>query len=150
MLEWTAWSAHLFPFLSPLHLPAERDQLSLSLENQFAHADQVLSDFGETLFAFVTEESRPVDQALVDLLQSLLVVPTELHLLPHPGRESCSLDHLHVEETLTFLLPDRGVLTVGQRTGRAVAQPCDVVFISTEVLTLGPGQKEEIRCYLCS
>ena len=55
----------------------------LSLEDQFAHADQVLSDFGETLFAFVSDESRPVDQILIDLFQSFLVVLTELHLHTH-------------------------------------------------------------------
>lgn len=52
----------------------------LSLQDQFAHADQVLGDFGETLFAFVSDESWPVDQILVDLFQSFLIVLTELHL----------------------------------------------------------------------
>ena len=42
---------------------------------------------------------------------------------------------------VTFLLLDGGVLTVGQRARRAVAQPRDVVLISAEVLTLRPGQK---------
>lgn len=55
----------------------------LSLEDQFAHADQVLGDFGKTLFAFVSDESRPVDQILVDLFQSFLVVLAELHLRTH-------------------------------------------------------------------
>lgn len=55
----------------------------LSLQHQFAHADQVLGDFGETLFAFVSDESWPVDQILVDLFQSFLVVLTELHLQTH-------------------------------------------------------------------
>lgn len=50
-------------------------------------------------------------------------------------------------DVFTFLLSDGGVLTVGQRTGRAVAQPCDVVFIPTEALILRPGQKDERRCY---
>lgn len=44
-----------------------------------------------------------------------------------------------VVSTLTFLLPDGGVLAVGQRTGRAVAEPRDVELIPAEVLTLGPG-----------
>lgn len=87
-------------------------------------------------------------------------------LLPKPGGKSCSLDHLHVEEALTcnhkdfvstrvvsrgggaalftFLLPDGGVLTVGQWTGRAVTQPRDVVFIPAETLVLGPDNKEKI------
>lgn len=55
----------------------------LSLQDQFAHADQVLGDFGETLFAFVSDESWPVDQILVNLFQSFLVVLTELHLPTH-------------------------------------------------------------------
>lgn len=55
----------------------------LSLQDQFAHADQVLGDFGETLFAFVSDESWPVDQILVNLFQSFLVVLTEFHLQTH-------------------------------------------------------------------
>lgn len=59
------------------------EQDSLSLQDQFAHADQVLGDLGESLFTFVSDESRPVDQILVDLFQSFLVVLTELHLHKH-------------------------------------------------------------------
>lgn len=44
---------------------------------------------------------------------------------------------------VTFLLSDGGVLAVSQRTGRAVTQPCDVVFITTEFLTLRPEQRDE-------
>ncbi len=62
----------------------------LSLEDELAHADQVLSDFGETLFAFVSDESRPVDQILIDLFQSFLVVLAELHL------HACTHTHTHV------------------------------------------------------
>lgn len=100
----------------------------------------------------------------------LLAEESKLHLLPHLGRKRCSLDHLHVEETLTwnithtlgrqprrvligrwrrvgvtFLLPDGGVLTVGQRAGRAVTQPCDVELIPTEALTLGPGRERNTK-----
>lgn len=102
----TARSSHLFPLLPLLNLPAERNQLPprtrhrsdckytvsqaglcctltrylLPLEDQLAHADQVLSDFGESLFTLVSDEARPVNQVLVDLFQSFLVVFTELHL----------------------------------------------------------------------
>lgn len=55
-------------------------QYLLSLEDQLAHADQVLSDFGESLFTLVSDEPRPVNQVLIDLFQSFLVVFTELHL----------------------------------------------------------------------
>lgn len=94
------------------------------------------------------------------------------HLLPHLGRKSCSLNHFHVEETLTcerkqqylltsrwfrtamgvnggcirrytLLLSDGGVLAVGQRTRWAVTQAGDAVFITTEVLTLGPENRDE-------
>lgn len=44
----------------------------------------------------------------------------------------------------TFLLPDGGVLTVGQWTGGAVTHSSDVVFIPTETLGLGPGDKDKI------
>lgn len=46
---------------------------------------------------------------------------------------------------VTFLLPDGGVLAVGQRAGRAVTQPRDVVLIPTEVLTLCPGGEKMIQ-----
>lgn len=36
-------------------------EYSLPLEDQFAHADQVLGDFCESLLAFVSDESGPVD-----------------------------------------------------------------------------------------
>jgi len=52
----------------------------LSLQCELAHADQVLGDLSEALFTFMSEESRPVDQVLVDLLQSLLIVLAQLHL----------------------------------------------------------------------
>lgn len=55
-------------------------QNSPPLQNQFAHADQVLGDLGEALLAFVSQEAGPVNQVLVDLLQSFLVVLTEFHL----------------------------------------------------------------------
>lgn len=42
---------------------------------------------------------------------------------------------------LTLLLPDGGVLTVGQRAGGAVAHPRDVVFVATEALALGPDER---------
>lgn len=45
---------------------------------------------------------------------------------------------------LTFLLPDGGVLTVGQWTGGAVTHSSDVVFIPTETLALGPYDKDKI------
>lgn len=45
----------------------------------------------------------------------------------------------------TFLLPDGGVLTVGQGTGGAVTHPRDVVFIPTETLAFGPDNKEKIK-----
>lgn len=53
---------------------------SLPLQDQFAHADQVLGDFGEALFTLVSDESGPVNQILIDLFQSFLIVLTELHL----------------------------------------------------------------------
>lgn len=46
---------------------------------------------------------------------------------------------------VTFLLSDGGVLAVGQRTGRAVTQPCDVVLITTEALTLRPEDTKKTR-----
>lgn len=52
----------------------------LSFECELADADEVLCDLGEPLFTFVSYETRPVDQVLIDLLQRLLIVLTELHL----------------------------------------------------------------------
>lgn len=46
----------------------------------------------------------------------------------------------HVAPDVTFLLPDGGVLTVGQRAGGAVTHPGDIELISTEVLTLRPAR----------
>lgn len=49
---------------------------------------------------------------------------------------------------VTFLLPDGGVLAVGQRAGGAVAHPSDVELIPTEVLSLRPAagrRREKIR-----
>lgn len=48
-----------------------------------------------------------------------------------------------LQADVTLLLPDGGILAVGQRAGRAVAQTREVVFISTEVLTLGPDSQRE-------
>ena len=45
--------------------------------------------------------------------------------------------------TLTLLLSDGGVLAVGERTGLPRAQPCDVVLMTTEVLTLRPEAGEQ-------
>lgn len=46
---------------------------------------------------------------------------------------------------VTFLLSDGGVLAVGQRTRRAVTQPGDVELITTEVLTLRPGDTRKTQ-----
>lgn len=43
---------------------------------------------------------------------------------------------------LTFLLPDGGVLAVGQRAGGAVAEPGQVVLIAAEALRLRPANDE--------
>ena len=56
-----------------------------SLEDQLPHPDQVLGDLGEALLTLVSQEPRPVDQVLVDLLQSFLIVLTELHLQRSTG-----------------------------------------------------------------
>lgn len=46
----------------------------LSLECQLPNADQILCDFGEALLAFVPDEAWPVDEVLIYLLQSFLIV----------------------------------------------------------------------------
>lgn len=49
---------------------------------------------------------------------------------------------------VTFLLPDGGVLAVGQRAGGAVTHPSDVELIPTEALSLRPAggrRRENIR-----
>lgn len=53
---------------------------SLSLQRELADADEVLCDFGETLFALVPDITWPVDEVLVNLLQGFLVVLIQLHL----------------------------------------------------------------------
>lgn len=94
------------------------------------------------------------------------------HPLPQSAGERRPLDRLHVEVTaawreeekrkvtpqrhqspncvcvggqswvLTFLLPDSGVLAVGQRAGGAVAEPGQVVLIAAEALRLRPANDE--------
>lgn len=66
-----------------------------------------------------------------------------LALLPRPADLRSAGQADESERGLTFLLPDGGVLAVGERAGRAVAQTRDVVLIPAEVLTLGPGQRNE-------
>lgn len=75
-------------------------------------------------------KSLPVNQILINLLQSLFVIPGQFYFLPHASWESRSLHSLHVQIADTFLLPHSGVLTVSQRTGLSVTQPCKVVLIS--------------------
>lgn len=53
---------------------------SLSLQRELADTDEVLCDFGETLFALVPDVARPVDEVCIDLLQGLLIVLIQLHL----------------------------------------------------------------------
>lgn len=77
----------------------------------------------------------------VNLLQRLLVVLIELHLLPELVRRMRSLGCLHVEVAYTLLLPNRSVLRVGERTRPTIAQPCEVVLVSAEVLTIGLDPK---------
>ena len=48
-------------------------------------------------------------------------------------------------DQLTLLLSDGGVLAVGKWTGLPRTQPCEVVLITTEVLTLRPGVECEQR-----
>lgn len=46
---------------------------------------------------------------------------------------------LQLAALCTFLLPDGGVLTVGQRTRRAITQAGDVKLVATETLSFRPG-----------
>ena len=44
----------------------------------------------------------PVDQMLINLLQSFFVTPWEFDFLPHPAGKCCSFYRLHVEVTHTY------------------------------------------------
>lgn len=49
------------------------------------------------------------------------------------------MEVLQLAALCTFLLPDGGVLTVGQRTRRAITQAGDVKLVATETLSFRPG-----------
>lgn len=72
---------------------------SPSLQCELADADEVLCDFGETLLALVPDVTRPVDEVLVDLLQSLLIVLIQLHLRGEGGETITGMtcEHIHVK-----------------------------------------------------
>jgi len=72
-------------------------------------------------------------------LDGLFEVSRELDLLPEPVGKGRSLDGLHVEEANAVLLPDGGILGVGQGAGRSVAEAGQVVLIPAELLSLGLG-----------
>lgn len=52
----------------------------LPLESEFADADQVLCNLGKSLLALMSDESWPVDEVLVYLFQSLLIVLAQSYL----------------------------------------------------------------------
>ena len=70
-------------------------------------------------------------------MNCLLEIPRQLDLFPEPVGEGGSLDRLHVEEDNAALLPDGGILGVGQGTGGPVAEAGEVVLIPAELLSLG-------------
>ena len=73
---------------------------------------------------------------LRDLGQGRGVVPRQPNLLPELRGEVGPFDRLDHQIAPPVDLPDRRVSTIREGTGRLVAQPSHVHFISTEVLSL--------------
>ena len=104
------------------------------MELHFSHSLQHLSEFGQSLFAFVDYELRPVYQLFIYLFERLLVVLVQLHFLPELAGSVSPLSCLHIEVADPLLFPDCGVLRISQRAGPAIAQPSEIVLVSAEVL----------------
>ena len=95
----------------------------LSFECELADAYQVLGDLREALFTFMSEEPRPVDQILIDLLQGLLIVLAQLHLERSNAttmRVSPCLTQIYIVVLGTFISPEE------QPTKPTGSTPCCV------------------------
>lgn len=75
---------------------------------------------------------RPVDELLVDLLESSSIPVRELHTLPLPPRRVRTLRRLDIQIHHTLLLADRRVARVRKGARLPVAQTGQVVFIAAE------------------
>lgn len=128
--------------LTSLDVRSEWDEKFLPAQLQFPHADQVLSDFHESLLALESNEAVPVQEVFVDLLDGLVEVAAEFSLLPSLVREGEALCCLHVQVDHAIFLSDGRVLTVGQRARLPAAQSRQIVFISAEILCFRCGTVE--------
>ena len=64
---------------------------------QFPQLDEVLSDLGDALLAFMDREIRPILELLVDLLERGRIVGGQLDFLPEMLGRVGALDRFHVQ-----------------------------------------------------
>ena len=85
------------------------------------------------------EEFRPEHQASIDLLERFTVVGRQFDAFPHLGGEVGAFNGFHVQIKDSGFRggANGGVAGIGERAGLPVAEACDVVFISAEVLLFG-------------
>jgi len=122
--------AFLVPFVYGLHffLCVHARHLELSFP------DDHLVQLGKTLLAFVPLELGPELEVFIQNGKCLLVVLGQLYLLPELLWQVGSLDRLHVEVTVAFVLQDGGIACVCERTRVARAQAREVVLVATKCL----------------
>ena len=83
------------------------------------------------------DKRRPINQMLIDLLQSFGVGFIEPDFLPELGREMAAFCGFHVEVADSFLLFDGGVLGIAEGAGFAIAQAGEIILVFAEILGLG-------------
>ena len=81
-----------------------------ALQLQLPHPGEILCDLEQPLLALLLDETRPIHELLLDLLDRLFEISRQLHLFPHSAGEGGALDGFHVEEANSFLLSNGGVL----------------------------------------
>mmetsp|Transcript_20315 Transcript_20315/g.50556 ORF Transcript_20315/g.50556 Transcript_20315/m.50556 type:complete len:259 (-) Transcript_20315:124-900(-) len=122
------------PSLSLLLTSRKRHDLRPFLPQQLARPHEELCDLRQTLLTLVNEESRPVRQEAVYLLQSLGVVLVEGDSVPQLRWLVRPLDGLHAQVGRPSFLNHGGVTTVREGARAPVAHASDAVLIPAECL----------------
>ena len=76
-------------------------------------------------------------QIFIELLNCFFKVTRKFDLFPQPVGKGRPFYRFHEEVADSVLLPDGGVLGIGQRARRSVAQAGQVVLVPAELLRLG-------------
>ena len=83
-----------------------------------------MSEFGQSLLAFMDDKGRPINEMFIYLLKSLLIVFVQFDFFPQFIGFMGSFGSFHIQITDSLLLSDCGVLGIGQRAGFSIAEAC--------------------------